>query len=109
MDLHFSYPTKYHAHRLECAQNKVIRFILNKDFMYHTDHADFKSLGIVNINTRAEQLRLNHDFDIFYDTCPDYMKKNFFGCQTYIVTIQGEVISICKFQELKHIVLGHLL
>ena len=57
--------------RLQCAQNKVIRFILNKDFVYHIDHADFKSLGIVNINTRAEHLRLNHDFDIFYDTCPE--------------------------------------
>ena len=70
--------SKYHAHRLQRAQNKVIRFILNKDFMYHIDHADFKSLGILNINTRAEQLRLNHVFNIFYDTCPDYMKENFF-------------------------------
>ena len=25
--------SKYHAHRLQCAQNKVIRFILNKDFI----------------------------------------------------------------------------
>ena len=70
--------SKYHARRLQCAQNKVIRFILNKDFMYHIDHADLKSLGILNINTRAEQLRLNHVFNIFYDTCPDYMKENFF-------------------------------
>ena len=57
--------SKYHVHRLQCAQNKVIRFILNKDFMYHIDHADFKSLGILNINTRVEQLRLNHVFNIF--------------------------------------------
>ena len=70
--------SKYHAHRLQCAQNKVIRFILNKDFMYHIDHADFKSLGILNINTRAEQLRLNYVFNIFYDTYPDYMKEKLF-------------------------------
>ena len=65
--------SKYHAHRLQCAQNKVIRLILNKD------HEDFKSLGILNINTRAEQLRLNHHvFNIFYVTCPDYIKENFY-------------------------------
>ena len=69
--------SKYHAHRLQCAQNKVIRFILNKDFMYHINHADFQALGILNINTRAEQLRLNHVFNIFCDTCPEYMKENF--------------------------------
>ena len=63
--------------RLQCAQNKVIRFILDKDFMYHINHTDFKSLGILNINTRAEQLRLNHVFNVFNDTCPEYMKGNF--------------------------------
>ena len=46
--------------------------------MYHIYHADFKSLGILNINTKAEQLHLNHVFNIFYDTCPDYMKENLF-------------------------------
>ena len=36
-------------------------------------------------------------------------RKTFLGCQTYIVIIQGEVISISTFQELKHTVLGHFL
>ena len=98
--------SKYHARRLQCAQNKVIRFILNKDFIYHIDHADFKSLGILNINTRAEQLRLNRVFNIFFmiPVLPR-RRKTLLGCQTYIVIIQGEVISISKFQELKHTVL----
>ena len=34
-------------------------------------------------------------------------RKTFLGCQTYIVIIQGEVILISTFQELKHTVLGH--
>ena len=34
-------------------------------------------------------------------------RKTFLGCQTYIVIIPGEVISISTFQELKHTVLGH--
>ena len=45
--------------------------------MYHIHHADFESLGILKISTRAEQLRLNHVYNIFYDTCPNYMKDNF--------------------------------
>ena len=32
--------------------------------MYH--NTDFKSLDISNINTRAEQLRLNHVLNIFF-------------------------------------------
>ena len=69
--------SKYHAFRLQCAQNKVIRFILNKDFRYHINHADFCTLGILNIDTRAVQLRLNHVFNIFHDTCPSYMNDHF--------------------------------
>ena len=37
------------------------------------------------------------------------LRKTFIGCQTYIFMIQGEVISISKFQELKHTVLGHFI
>lgn len=69
--------SKYHARRLQCAQNKVIRFILGKDFYYHINHADFKTLGILNINTRAEQLRLNHVFNVFHGTSPVYMRESF--------------------------------
>ena len=59
--------SKYHAHRLQCAQNKVIRFILNKDFMYHIDHAE-------DLGSSAWIMFLI----FFYDTCPDYMKENIF-------------------------------
>ena len=69
--------SKYHAQRLQCAQNKVIRFILGKGFRYHINHSDFKTLGILNITTRAEQLRLNHVFNIFNGTSPEYMKEHF--------------------------------
>ena len=35
-------------------------------------------LGILNINTRAEQLHLKHVLNIIcYDVCPNYMKENF--------------------------------
>ena len=56
--------SKYHSQRLQCAQNKVIRFILKKDYMYHITHDDFETLGLLNTSTRAEQLRLIHVFTI---------------------------------------------
>ena len=69
--------SKYYATKLQCAQNKIIRFILKEGFKYHINHSDFEDLGLLNINTRAKQLRLNHIFNIFNDVCPDYMKQNF--------------------------------
>ena len=36
-----------------------VRFILDKDFMYHINHTDFNSLGILNIYTRAESVVLD--------------------------------------------------
>ena len=62
---------------LQIAQNKVIRFILNKDYMYHITEDDFKNLNFLNIQNRAKQLRLNHVFDIFNEVGPDYLSSNF--------------------------------
>lgn len=69
--------SKYHIQRLQCAQNKVIRFILNKDPRYHINKEDFQMLGLLNIQTRATQLRLNHVYNIFHGICPNYMEENF--------------------------------
>ena len=46
--------------KLQRAQNKVIRFILNKYSVYQIDVKDFQDLRILNISNRAKQLRLNH-------------------------------------------------
>lgn len=63
--------------KLQIAQNKVIRFILSKGPRYHISHSDFKNLGILNIQSRAGQLRLNHMFNIFHKIAPNYMQENF--------------------------------
>ena len=36
----------------------------------------FENMGILNVNTRAEQLHLNYVFNICHDVCPNYMKEN---------------------------------
>ena len=40
--------------QLQRAQNKVIRFFLNKDSFYHIDVKFFQDLRILNINNRAK-------------------------------------------------------
>jgi len=62
---------------LQVAQNKVIRFILNKDARYHIKEDDFKNLNFLNILNRAKQLRLNHVFDIFNEAGPEYLRSHF--------------------------------
>ena len=63
--------------KLQCAQNKVIRFILSKDSFYHIDEKDFQDLGILNISNRAKQLRLNHVFNINHGLGPPYLDYKF--------------------------------
>ena len=69
--------SKHLCKKLQIAQNKVIRFILNADSRYHITKDDFVNLGILNIQQRAKQLRLNHVFNIVNGCAPDYMGANF--------------------------------
>jgi hypothetical protein len=69
--------SKVMANKLQCTQNKVIRFILNKDSRYHITQADFKCIGLLDVQTRAKQLRLNHVFNIVNGHGPEYMKSKF--------------------------------
>lgn len=63
--------------KLQCAQNKVIRFILNKCPFYHINAKDFQDLGILNVKNRAKQLRLNHVFKIIHSQGPPYLTDKF--------------------------------
>ena len=64
---------------LQIAQNKVIRFILDKDARYHITEDDYKALNFLNIHNRAKQLRLNHVFDVFNECGPEYLRSHFTG------------------------------
>ena len=63
--------------KLQCAQNKVIRFIINKGPRYHISAEDFQDIGILNVNNRAKQLRLNHVFNIVNGLGPPYLNDKF--------------------------------
>lgn len=69
--------TKQLKHRLQVAQNKVVRFIHGYDFRTSLTVNDFSSIGWLNVENRVKQLRLNHVHKIYNKKCPSYMYENF--------------------------------
>ena len=60
-------------HKLQIAQNKVVRFLLNCSPRTHLGRNEFRLANLLCIKDRAKQLRLNHMFNIFTGTCPPYI------------------------------------
>tara|TARA_B110000881_G_C18495777_1_gene474172 strand:- start:132 stop:1001 length:870 start_codon:yes stop_codon:yes gene_type:complete len=64
-------------HKLQVAQNKIVRFILNLSPRSHIDQQTRHSIKLLNTQDRVKQLRLNHVFNIFNDSGAPYLKLNF--------------------------------
>lgn len=64
-------------HKLQVLQNKCIRFIKNMGSRTSIDCNVLDSVGLLNVENRVKQLRLNHVHKIFYNKSPSYMKYNF--------------------------------
>ena len=69
--------TKTLQNKLQSAQNRVIRFILNLHPRFHVTSKEFRQTNLLSIKDRARQMRLNHVYCIYNDVCPPYMKSNF--------------------------------
>ena len=63
--------------KLQVAQNKLARFILNLGPRAHIGSDELQKAGLLNTQLRVSQLRLNHSFNIYHNECPSYLKKNF--------------------------------
>jgi len=59
--------------RLQTAQNKIIRYILNYHCRQHLGFADFNKLGWLNVSGRVDYLSLNLMYSIFNNSAPSYM------------------------------------
>ena len=59
--------------RLQVAQNKAFRFILGIPARAHIGEEEFKSVWILPVHMRTEQLKLNHMYEISNGTAPNYM------------------------------------
>ena len=61
--------------RLQCAQNKIIRYILNLSPITHIGLDEFKIVKMLPVEYRVQQLKLNHMYDIVNGVAPDYMSN----------------------------------
>ena len=63
-------------HKVQTAQNKMIRLILNKDQMYHLSSVDYEKVNFLPIEYRLQYLNLCMMFNINKGTAPEYMYEN---------------------------------
>ena len=75
----FWYPslTQYWKKRLQTTQNKLVRFVLNKDSRSHVGPEQFKVLNWLPVSKRVDQITLCHVHKIKSDTAPKYLKEHF--------------------------------
>jgi len=59
--------------KLQTAQNKIIRYILDYEYRQHLDCRDFKKVNFLNVQNRIDYLSLNMMYKIFNNTAPSYM------------------------------------
>ena len=67
--------TKRSKSRLQVAQNKVIRFMLNVPPRAHIGPDEFRKIGMLPVEQRVNQLKLNHMYNIFNGHAPEYMRN----------------------------------
>ncbi len=67
--------------KLQVVQNKLIRFMLNLGPSDHVGIAELNTLALLNIDDRAEQLRLHDAHNVFYKQAPVYLMANFNKCR----------------------------
>ena len=61
-------------HKLQTAQNKVIRLVLGVHPRYHIGFQHFKKLGWLNIQRRVDFFAAKHMFNIFHGKAPAYLQ-----------------------------------
>jgi hypothetical protein len=63
------------THRLQTAQNKIIRYVLGLNPRSHLGYEEFRKVGWLPVKYRVDQIKLNHMHKIVGGNCPDYMKE----------------------------------
>ena len=63
--------------KLQVAQNKTMRFILNLDSRAHIGNQELEKAGCLKVPDRVKQLKLGHVFRIKNKICPHYLLANF--------------------------------
>ena len=62
--------------RLHIVQNKVIIFVLGIPLRTHLSCSEFSRVNILPVKYRADQIKLNHMFNIVHGSAPEYLKHS---------------------------------
>jgi hypothetical protein len=65
--------TKHLKSKLQVAQNKVVRYILNLHPRTHIGQNELDRVGILSVPDRTRQLMLNHVYNVYNGTAPSYL------------------------------------
>jgi hypothetical protein len=76
MAWYFQLPKAY-KQKLQVVQNRMMRFILDKDHRDHIGRTEFHSINFVNVHNRVTQLSLNIVHKMFYRNTPEYLRSFF--------------------------------
>ena len=68
--------TKKYKSRLQCTQNKIIRFLLNALARTHIGTHEFEQAGMLPVGLRVEQLKLNIMYKIAKKEAPSYLLQS---------------------------------
>ena len=69
--------TKKFKSRLQCSQNKIVRFLLNAPPRTHVGATEFSLVRMLPVELRTKQLKLNLVFNVVNGTAPPYLTKSF--------------------------------
>lgn len=69
--------TKKYKTRLQCTQNKIIRFLLNAPARTHIGAQEFGLVGMLPVELRVKQLKLNLVYNIVNGNAPSYLSSSF--------------------------------
>ena len=58
-------------------QNKMVRFILKLGPRSHIGDEELKVVGMLRVEDRVRQLKLNHVFKIYNEVAPEYLDSHF--------------------------------
>ena len=63
--------------KLQCAQNKIIRYMLDYNSRKSLCFADFKKVRYLNVSKRIDYLCINSVFNVYHKRAPEYLCRSF--------------------------------
>ena len=81
--------------RLQCTQNKVIRFLLNAPARTHIGLREFRLVNMLPVELRVKQLKLNLVYNIINDRAPRYLSNYInVSCKQHGINTRSSSLSL---------------